>query len=148
MRKFIWLSVAVLAVGAAACSSSTSGGTPAPSSSCLAEVGATSALVYPANGSTNVPDTLGQVIIATTTTLPAGWDIELTSGGFLVAVSAGNLSPAPNPLPTPNTVPPFPNPIYQTGAFGTFPPATSLQVSVNNTGSSCVPTVVGVFTTQ
>ena len=149
-RSLTWLALAIVATGATACSSSTNGGTPAPPPACLAEVGATGALVFPAQNASNVPDNLAQVIIATTTTLPAGWDIELfTTGGFLVAVSAGNLGPAPNPLPTPNTIPPFPNPIYQSGTgFGTLPAATTLQVGINNSGSGCVPTIVGVFTTQ
>ncbi|MBV9149494.1 MAG: hypothetical protein JO024_06500 [Candidatus Eremiobacteraeota bacterium] len=146
-RNYIWLVAAVFGIGTAACSSSTTGGTPTPSSSCLAEVGASSALVFPANSAVGVPDNVGQVIIGTTTTLPAGWQIVLTGGGFLIT-SAGSLTPAPNPLPTPNTIPPFPNPIYQSGAFSTLPAATTFQVSVNNTGSTCIPTVVGVFTTQ
>jgi len=55
---------------------------------------------------------------------------------------------APNPLPTPNTVPPFANPVYQTSTMPVLPAATTLQVGVNNLTSNCVPTVVGVFTTQ
>ena len=146
-RSYNWLALALFGIGAAACSSSTTGGTPAPASSCLAEVGATSALVYPANSAVGVPDNVGQVIIGSSTTFPAGWQIVLNGGGFLIT-SAGNLTPAPNPLPTPNTIPPFPNPIYQSGAFSPLPAGTAFQVSVNNTGSSCIPTVVGVFTTQ
>jgi len=149
MRKFAWFFLSVIAIGTPACSSSTTtGGTPTPSVSCLSQVGATSALVFPAQNATNVPDNLGQVIIGTTTTLPSSWNVQLfTTAGFLVA-SGNTLGPAPSPLPTPNTIPPFPNPNYQQSSLPLLPAATTLQVGVNNLNSSCIPTIVGVFTTQ
>ena len=147
-RKFLMFAFAMIGIGAAACSSSTTGGTPTPAASCLGQVGATSALVFPAQNATGVPDNVGQVIIGTTTTLPSGWNVELfTTAGFLVAIGGG-VTPAPNPLPTPNTIPPFANPVYQSSAMPVLPAATTLQVGVNNLNSSCVPTIVGVFTTQ
>jgi len=147
-RKLLWLTLAAVAAAATACSSSSTGGTPTPATSCLAQVNATSALVYPAQSATNVPDNVGQVIIGTTTTLPSGWNVELfTTGGFLVAIGNG-LTPAPNPLPTPHTIPPFSNPVYQSSAMPLLPAATTLQVGVNNLNSNCIPTIVGVFTTQ
>ena len=147
-RNYLWIVLAAIVIGSAACSSSSTNPPPTRSSSCLAEVGATSALVFPAQSATGVPDNVGQVIIGTTTTLPAGWQIVLFTINLIPVAASGNLTPAPSPLPTPNTIPPFPNPIFQSGAFGTLPAATTLQVGVNNSGSTCIPTIVGVFTTQ
>jgi hypothetical protein len=147
-RSLLWLALAATATGIAACSSTSNSTNPPPLVSCLMQVGATSALVFPAQNASAVPDNVGQVIIGTTTTLPSGWNVQLfTTGGLLVA-SGNRVQPAPSPLPTPNTVPPFANPIYQTSAMPSLPAATTLQVGVNNLNSNCLPSVVGVFTTQ
>ena len=148
-RSVLWVVLSLVSLGAAAaCSSSSTGSTPPPATSCLAQVGATGALVYPAQSATGVPDNVGQVIIGTTTTLPSSWNVELFfTSGFLAAIG-GSVTPAPNPLPTPNTIPPFANPVYQSSAMPVLPAGTTFQVGVNNTASTCLPTIVGVFTTQ
>lgn len=150
MRPLIWLALAAIGTGVAACSSGYNNSTnpPPPSGTCLSIAGITGTLVFPAQNATAVPDTVGQVVIGSTATLPAGWNVQLfTTFGFLVA-SGGGVQPAPNPLPTPNTPPTFPNPVFQTSTMPTLPAATTLQVGVNNLNSSCTPTIVGVFTTQ
>ena len=62
----------------------------------------------------------------------------ISPGGFVTA--------APSPLPTPNTLPAFANPIYQLSPNGLFATGTTFQVYLANT--TCFPGLsIGSFTT-
>jgi len=107
---------AAIAVVLAACSGSNSA-PPPPPSPCGTPAGVTqTVLVYPAPGATSVTDAFGQVIVGSTSSIPANWDVTIVNA---VGASAnGNgFVPAPTPLPTPNQTPSFSNPVYQSSSF-------------------------------
>ncbi|HEV3152327.1 MAG TPA: hypothetical protein VGZ02_00830 [Candidatus Baltobacteraceae bacterium] len=153
MKNFLpWIALAGVAVSLAACNNGAAA--PGPPAPCGSPPGVSqTVLVYPAPGATGVPDSIGQVIVASNAAIsnsgPNTWDIELEDGlgnGFL-----GNaFAPAPSPLPTPNQQPTFANPVFQTSTFTNVNiPGETLAVVLNNTASSCTPSVqVGTFTTQ
>jgi len=86
------------------------------------------ALIYPAPGSTPIPDAFTQVIIAASGALPAA-----------------------SPFPSPAATPPFANPTYYTSTNGgyTFASQTLLTAQINDLNSNCTPgSSLGSFTTQ
>jgi len=126
-------------------SSSTPGGCGAPTGKV--------ALVYPAPGSTGIPDNFTGVIFGSTNGLGGNYQAllqasTLPAGSF---IGLGTVVTASLPLPTPNQVPSFSNPIYQISSFAGQNPltaATTYQVYLNDSGSDCNPTYQGSFTSQ
>ena len=113
-------------------------------------------LVYPSNNATGVPDNTMTVYIAVPTPLPApgtkdtnivgppSYGSQLTQG--FTAVSYGS-------IPTPNTVPGYPNPqYYATTLRQTLTAATAFAVHWNDLSSACSSStsasLLGSFTTQ
>lgn len=144
----------ILAFLAAAVSLGACGGgnnpTPAPGPTCSPPSATLTALVYPAPGSTAIPDQVGQVIIGASPALPASWNVVLATVISPGGVPGGRVSTVAPPLPAPNATPGFANPVYQSSGFGSLTfPGEVVQVFLNNTGSSCTPLgPIGSFTTQ
>ena len=150
---FAFLAAAAALISLAACNINNNPGPPAPGPTCSPPAGVQSALVYPAPGSTAIPDAFGQVIIGSTAALPSSWDVVLTtalSPSSLGGVHGGTFQSATPPFPTPTATPSFANPVYQSSSFsgGNFP-GEVVQVFLNDTSSNCTPLgPIGSFTTQ
>jgi hypothetical protein len=117
------------------------GGTANPSP-CTPPNGISTVLVYPAPGSTGIPDNLGVVVLGSTAALPSGFQAVLANNTTGNTVTFNLVGTPPNRLPTPNTLPAFANPVYQSsGNPGvTFVAGSTISVYLNNVNSSCVPT--------
>ncbi|MGZ3497520.1 MAG: hypothetical protein ACXWNK_11195 [Vulcanimicrobiaceae bacterium] len=138
------------AVSAVTACGGSSGGTPPPPSACATPSGLQVALVYPVPNATSVPRTFGGVVIGSTSAFPTSWDAVLVSAVSTAGVFGGNFTAAPTPLPTPNVLPTFAHPVYQSSSFsGVVFPGVVVQVFLNNTTTNCVPTgPIAQFTTQ
>ena len=108
------------------------------------------ALVYPASGSTGIPDNLAGVIFGSTNGLPSSDEAFLLPAGSASFVTFETVVAAPLPLPNPHTIPTFANPVYQESASGgsILPAQTQIGVYLNDGNSSCSPSLQGTFTTQ
>jgi hypothetical protein len=100
--------------------------------------------VYPAPGATGIPDNFGLVVLGSSSVLPLSYGTYIVNNTTQNAGYFNNLGTAPNPLPTPNALPTFPAPVYQSsGNPGvSFVAGSSLSVYLNNTSSNCVPTLL------
>jgi hypothetical protein len=149
VKQFIILALAAVAVSLAACNYGNSTNPPAPGPTCVPPSGTTSALVYPAPGSTAIPDSFGQIIIGSTAALPASWNVVVTTAISPSGVPGGNVASVTPPFPTPNATPSFPSPVYQSSSFSgdTFP-GEVVSVFLNDTSTNCTPAgPIGSFTT-
>ncbi|MBV9440762.1 MAG: hypothetical protein JOZ24_12290 [Candidatus Eremiobacteraeota bacterium] len=110
-------------------------------------------LVYPANGSTNVPRTVGQLVFQN------GYTGESTIQLFVGTVASspvGPLGPPPSPLPSPlPTAPPNSVNFYLAASVPTLAPSTTYSVTYDFTYQDsqppCIKTghaIAGTFTTQ
>lgn len=133
-------------------------------SPCATPSGMAASLIYPAPGSTGIPDNVSQVVVATNSTIPSdwstgqGWDI-LLSYAYSPAYGNGHYGNAfastAAPFPTPNATPAFSgtpqywsSPLTYTNAPN-LPPATLITVELNDLNSVCFPGVtIGTFTSQ
>jgi hypothetical protein len=133
---------------------------------CSTPAGMQASLIYPAPGSTAIPDNVSQIIIATNSTLPAdwqvtyGWDALLTfNNPNFGNAHYGNefVSTAASPLPSPAATPAFAGPYqywsstipYGPPNFPNLPPATAITVQLNDLNTTCSPGItIGGFTTQ
>lgn len=109
------------------------------------------ALVYPASGSTGIPDNLPGIVFGSTNGLGASYQAVLLPAGASQPIDFEFIAPAPSPLPSPNALPTFKNPVYQESALppGTLLPAlTQIGVYLNDGNSNCTPILAGSFTTQ
>jgi hypothetical protein len=108
------------------------------------------ALVYPANGATGIPDNIAGVIFGSTNGLSGSYQAYLLPAGSSTFFQFDLVAPAPSPLPTPDTLPSFANPIYQESASAgqILPAATQITVYLNDSNSNCNATASGSFTTQ
>lgn len=101
-------------------------------------------LVYPAPGSTNIPDALGSVVIS-----GAGTQITLQPmGSGQPPIVVATTGPVPSPLPSPNAPPKGPLVAFP---VGTLAPASTYSVTVQDGTGPCPeaqPTIIGSFTTQ
>jgi hypothetical protein len=135
---------------------------------CSTPVGMQASLIYPAPGSTAIPDNVPQVIVATNSTLPPdwqvgyGWDV-LLAYAFSSTYGSGHygnefVSASPSPLPSPAATPGFSGTAQYWSSTFTYggalaipnlPPATPITVELNDSNSTCSPGIVlGTFTTQ
>jgi hypothetical protein len=154
MKRLLYLFAFVAsAVAVAACGGGNSN-PPAPGPTCSPPNGTQSVLVYPAPGATGVVNTTGQVVIGSTAALPVNqtgqnWQIVIVDAVFPGGVAMpGTLQSASPPFPSPNTIPSFANPQYQTQSFNTpFAANQNVSVYVNNTSSNCTPLLIGSFGT-
>ncbi len=107
------------------------------------------ALVYPAPGSTGIPDNFPGVVFGSSHGLPASYTAILQQSGTTLMVPQFRLQPAPVPLPTPDLIPSFPNPVYQISApIKTLAGGTEYQVFLYDGNKTCTPSYVGAFTAQ
>ena len=130
-------------LGAAAVLAAGCGGSnPSNPPSCSLPAGTTTVLVYPAPGSTGIPDNFGAVVLGSSKALPLSFDAFVVNNTTNNGVYYNTLGTGPNPLPSPAATPSFANPVYQaSGNPGvTWFGGSSLTVYVNDTGSNCVPT--------
>jgi len=100
-------------------------------------------LVYPAPGSTNIPDAIGSVVIS-----GAGTQITLQpTGSGQSPIVVATTSPVPSPLPTPNAPPKGPLVAFPVGMLA---PASTYSAVQDGTGPcpEAAPAIVGSFTTQ
>ncbi len=151
MRRMMWASLGAAAVLLAACNGGNSGGTYTPGGPCGPPVGNSVVLAYPAPGATAVPDNFGLVVLASATALPSSYQAVVLNTTTQNSVTFNSVQPAPNPLPSPIATPPFANPIYQASGNpgATFVSGSTINVYLNNTASTCVPTnSLGSFTVQ
>lgn len=148
MNKFLaWIAVAGAACALAACNSGNSNSTPGP---CGTPPGvAQTVLVYPAPGATGVPDSIGNIIVGSTSAIPNTWGLTVINALAQGGNGAAFIS-APTPFPTPNQTPGFANPVYQSSSVaGLVTAGSTIAVFFNNLGSNCLPsTQIGTFTTQ
>jgi hypothetical protein len=148
MRRifFGWLGVtAVLLTG---CGGSTSTGSTNP---CGPPSGTSTVLVYPAATSTGIPDNVGLIVLGSTVALPASYSVLVVNNSTQNSAFFNPVGAPPNPIPNPNMVPVFANPVYQSsGNPGlTFVAGSSVSVYLNNSNSTCVPTsLLGTFSVQ
>jgi hypothetical protein len=144
------LAFAAAAAALAACNNG--GGTtlPRPGPTCTPPPGTQSALVYPAPGSTAIPDRFGQVVIGSAPALPPSWDVVLVTPLSPFGLAGGTFTTATPPFPSPNATPAFANPVYQSSSFaGASFPGEVVRVFLNNTAAGCTPAgPIGSFTTQ
>jgi hypothetical protein len=107
-------------------------------------------LVYPAPNATGIPDNLPGIIFGSTNGLSASYQALVLPAGSSTPIAFEFIAPAPVPLPSPNAIPSFANPIYQESASGgtILPPATQVAVYLNDGNSNCTSTYSGSFTTQ
>ena len=150
LRFPLALSVAGVGVALAACSSNNNTPTVNPNLPCGGVSGPV-ALVYPAPGSTGIPDNFQGVVFGSQTTLTANYQAFVVPAGSSTGTYLNFVAPAPNPLPSPNATPSFANPIYQESSSGglILPAATQIGVYLNDANSNCVPSaLLGTFTTQ
>jgi hypothetical protein len=128
------------------------GGSSSNPSPCAPPNGIQTVLVYPAPGSTGIPDNVGAVVFGSTAALPSGYQAVLannTTGNSVYFNLVG--SPPPSPLPTPNAVSTFANRVYQASGNpgATFFAGSTVSVYLNNANSGCVPaTSLGSFRVQ
>ncbi|HTW83548.1 MAG TPA: hypothetical protein VMD91_05695 [Candidatus Sulfotelmatobacter sp.] len=136
----------VLPLAAAAVLAACSGPAGSAGTSAVAcpQVIAATDLVYPASGSSGIPDAIGQVVVSG----PASTVALTPSGG--AAVTSSTQVAVPTPLPSPNTQPVN----WQTAfAFPTLAAGTTYTVSITNAdvAPGCPgagPTDLGTFTTK
>jgi len=110
-------------------------------------------LVYPAPNSTGIPDNFPGVIFGSTNGLGGNYQalLQPTTLAYGNFIALGTVVTAPTPLPTPNQLPSFPNPIYQISSFAGQTPLTTqttYQIYLNDSGTDCQPTLQGSFTSQ
>jgi hypothetical protein len=152
-RKLL-LPGAVLAGVAAAALASCGGGGSSPSTSGTpgpcSQPGEV-VMVYPAPGATAIPTLMPGIVFGAPGGALGGTSQALLapSGGTTTATFLP-VTAAPSPLPTPNALPTFANPVYQiSGSNGSLlPSGTALNVYYNDYSTSCTPTLLGTFTTQ
>jgi len=142
------LPVALVACAALA---SGCGGSNSNPPGCSLPSGTTTVLVYPAPGSTGIPDNFGAVVFGSSKALPTSFDAYIVNNTTGNAAYYNTLGAGPNPLPSPAALPKFANPVYQaSGNPGvTWFAGSQLTVYVNNTGSNCTPAIsLGAFNVQ
>ena len=155
--------VAAAAVLAAVIAGCNSGNTTTNVAPCGTPAGMQAQLVYPAPGSTGIPDNVSQIIVATNSTLPpdwqggTGWDV-LLAYAYNPAYGSGHyglgFTAAATPFPSPTATPSFANPTYWSSTITysnapNLPPASQITVELNDLNSTCYPGVtIGTFTTQ
>lgn len=143
-------------VGLVACNGSNPNVNPTPGPTCNPNV--TSQLVYPAPGATNVSGTIGEIVVALSSPLPANeYNLQLTdnangtvaqTANFLSVISASQLPPGSAPTS-------ISNPTYEavglvTSLYANFPPAATLQAALNVPTTNCTALNIpgGTFTLQ
>jgi hypothetical protein len=147
VRRTIGNSLVVAAMLLTGCN----GNSTANTIPCAPPSGIQTVLVYPAPGSSGLPDNLGQVVLGSTGALPSTYQAYLINNATQNAVAFNLVGTPPNPLPTPDALPTFANPVYQASANpgGAFVSGSAISVYLNNANSGCVPTVsLGTFTVQ
>jgi len=142
---FVLLAAAAALAGCNGNGSSTPGNCGAPSGKVV--------LVYPAPNSVGIPDNFPGVIFGSTNGLGGNYQalLQPTTLPFGSFISLGTVVTAPTPLPTPNQIPSFANPLYQISSFAGQSPlttATTYQVYLNDSGTDCNPSLLGSFTSQ
>jgi len=143
-----WL-VAIVASGAALALDACGASTPSSPGPCGAPKGQV-VVAYPAPGATAIPDNVAGVIFASTDGLSGGyqaWLLPYGSSEFLEFAPVATVTP---PLPAPNMIPTFPNPVYQESASAgvVLPADTEVGVYLNDSNSYCSPRLLSTFTTQ
>ena len=111
------------------------------------------ALVYPAPGSTGIPDNFQGIVFGSSASggLSGGYQAVVVPAGSSTGQQLATVANAPSPLPSPYAVPSFANPVYQESASEglVLPAATQISVYLNDLGSNCQPSkLLGTFTTQ
>jgi hypothetical protein len=143
MRGLPILFVAV-AIAFAGCSNSNNNYNPGQ---CSLPSGTKTSLVYPAPNATGIPDNFGLVVLGSSPALPSNYNVYVVNNSTQNSGYFNYLGPAPNPLPTPNAIPTFPAPVYQSSGNPqvSFVAGSSISIYLNNSGN-CVPTLLlGTF---
>ena len=107
------------------------------------------ALSYPAPGSTGIPDNIQGVVFAASSGLSGTYQALVVPAGSSQGIAFERIAAAPSPIPSPNATP-IANAIYQESASGgvILPAATTVAVYLNDSASTCTPSLQGSFTTQ
>jgi hypothetical protein len=127
------------------------GSSSASTTPCSPPNGIETTLVYPAPGSSGIPDNLSQVIFGSTAALPSNYQAYLVNNATQAAVTFNAVAAQPSPLPTPNALPTFSSPVYQasTNSGQQFGSGAAISVYLIPTGGGCVPVAsLGTFTVQ
>jgi hypothetical protein len=136
----------VLALTLAACNSNNSTNNPSTFPNCNAP--GSFAPIYPINGSTNVPDSIQFVYVASSVTLGSQFMNVIGVGGALFPGNSFSQVPL-SQVPTPHAKPGFSNPIYYVTAIPNVSSGTTYAMLLNNTNiTNCQPTQYMQFTTQ
>jgi hypothetical protein len=147
--RFAVLGGAIAGAAALAACGANGGNAAPPVIACVVPSGTQVALAYPISGSTGVPDSPGQIVVATSPALPNSWQVVLQAGNFQQAESVFNAIPQSS-VPTPMATPSFANPTYQSSGLSSgLAPGTTFTVLLNNQASNCNSfPALGSFTTQ
>lgn len=155
--------LAAIAAVVAGCSNNSSCTNCVTVSPCSTPAGMQASVVYPAPGSTGIPDNVAQIVIATNSTLPAdwqsgsGWDVLLAyaySGAYGNGHYGNPFATATPPFPQPTATPSFASPSYWSSTFTysaapNLPPGSYIAVELNDLNTNCYPGVtIGSFTSQ
>jgi len=142
-----------LVLALVACGGNPSVANPTPGPTC-GPTSVSAQLVYPVPGATAVPDTITQIVIATSPALPSNsYNLSLSgSNGFGSQTANYLVQIAANQVPPGSASVSFANPSYMSvqlvSAFPSAQPITT--IAINNPLSNCTPlTIPGAsFTTQ
>jgi hypothetical protein len=125
-------------------------------SPCDPPPGVQDAVIYPAPGSTGIPDTIPEVIFASSSANGlSGYNAHLVDATNLsqitqLAIDFQPFSAWIQPIPQPATTPPFSNAVYYAsmngGTGATFPQGHQIRVQLLH--GKCVPVDYGFFTVQ
>jgi hypothetical protein len=147
-----------LAIGAILALACCNAGDPVASvpAACQAPSGVKVALAYPAPGSSPpgaAPDNFPAVILASSSQLPSSYSAYVVATAPTPSNSSnyGTVQAAPSPLPSPLTLPSFPNPVFQASDNPgvTWPAGSMVSVYLNESNASCVATsFLGSFKLQ
>ncbi len=107
-------------------------------------------VAYPAPNSTGIPDNITGIIFASTKGLYTSYNAIVVPNGSSIGTPFAPVAAFNPPLPSPNAVPSFPNPIYQSSSAAGYvlPAATVISVYLNDLNSNCGPRLMSTFTSQ
>jgi hypothetical protein len=147
----LFICAIVIAAGAlVACTGSGGSSSSSPKViTCNLPAGTTVTMVYPIPNATGVPDTISEIVLASTPALPSSWQTLMTTDNINFVTNQTVLTAA-TPFPTPNATPANFTGTYQsTAVSATLPKASTIIVYLNDTAQSCNSyNAVGSFTSQ
>ncbi len=144
------VTTAGLALASAVILSACNGNANSFTGQCNPPNGISTALVYPAPNSTGIPDNFGLIVLGSTSALPGNYQAYVVNDTTGNAAYFNFVGVPPSPLPAPNMLPSFANPVYQASGspLVTWVAGSTLTVYLNEQ-ANCAPTLnLGSFRVQ